>query len=146
MRHARVTRNAEPARARHVQGSVPDRAVRMGYGRAMATEQECEQALRRFATTLDGMGDGERSRHRLERTVSCHITDLGVTFSGRLKDARLLDLTTEQRPKAQLRLAMAGDDLLALVDGDLDFIPGWAAGRIKVQASMLDLVRLRSLF
>lgn len=118
----------------------------MGYGRAMATEQECEQALRRFATTLDGIGDGERSRHRLERTVSCHITDLDVTFNGRLKDARLLDLTTEPGPKAQLRLAMSGEDLLALVAGDLDFIRGWAAGRIKVQASMLDLVRLRSVF
>jgi hypothetical protein len=112
----------------------------------MATEQECEQALRRFATRLDDMSDADRAKHRLERTVSCHITDLDVTFHARLKDACLLDVTTEPRPKAQLRLAMSGDDLLALVDGDLDFIRAWTSGRLKVQASVLDLIRLRSLF
>jgi hypothetical protein len=112
----------------------------------MATEHECEEALRRFAARLGAADDARRDRHRLERTVSCHITDLGVTFHGLLKDAELFDITTEPRPNAQLRLTASSDDLVKLMDGELDFIKSWTAGRIKVQASVFDLVRLRSLF
>jgi hypothetical protein len=112
----------------------------------MATEQECADALRRFAEQLASLDQSERDRHRLERTVSCHITDLDVTFSGVLKDAQLLDMTTEPQPRAALRLAMSSDDLLLLVDGEIDFLRSWTQGRIKVQASVLDLIRLRGLF
>lgn len=112
----------------------------------MATESECEEALRRFAGRLGAVDDTRRDKHRMERTVSCHVTDLGLTFHGLLKDAELFDITTESRPRAQLRLTASSDDLVKLVDGEIDFIKSWTSGRIKVQASVMDLMRLRSLF
>jgi hypothetical protein len=112
----------------------------------MASEQECEDALRKFAGRLARLDQSERDKHRLERTVSCHITDLDVTFNGVLKDSQLLDVTTEPRPKAALRLGMTSDDLLRLVDGEIDFLKSWTSGRIKVQASVFDLIKLRGLF
>jgi hypothetical protein len=112
----------------------------------MATEHECEEALRRFAAHLGASDDERRDRNRLERTVSCHVPDLGVTFHGLLKDAEILDITTESRPRAQLRLTANSDDLVKLVEGEIDFIKSWTSGRIKVQASVMDLMRLRSLF
>ena len=47
--------------------------------------------------------------------------------------------------QAQVRLAASSDDLVALVAGDLTLGAAWATGRLVVEASVLDLLRLRSL-
>ncbi len=117
---------------------------------AVATKNECAEALDRLAVNL-GRIDGERrDRHRLERTVSCRIPDLDVTFHGVLKDARLLNVVSYDdgaaAPDAQIRLTIPSDDLLKLVDGRLNFVSAWTAGRIKVSASFGDLLKLRKIF
>lgn len=116
----------------------------------MATKNECAQALDRLAVKLGRMGDGDRARHQLERTVSCQIPDLDVTFHGTLKDARLLNVTSYENgavaPQAQIRLVIPSDDLLKLVDGNLNFVSAWTSGRIKVNASIGDVLKLRKIF
>jgi hypothetical protein len=116
----------------------------------VATKNECAQALDRLAVKLGGMGEGDRDKHRLERTVSCQIPDLNTTFHGTLKDARLLNVTSYDNgaaaPQAQIRLVIPSDDLLKLVDGSLNFISAWTSGRIKVNASFGDLLKLRKIF
>lgn len=121
-----------------------------GYGSSVATKDECAAALDRLAAKLGGIDDGERARNRLERTVSCQIPDLAVTFHGTLKDARLIDVKPYENgagaPNAQIRLAIPSDDLLALVDGKLNFVSAWTGGRIKVNGSFGDLLKLRKIF
>jgi hypothetical protein len=91
-------------------------------------------------------GDDDGLTPNLERTVSCRITDLDVMFTGRLAGGRLSDLSTDQvADPAQIKLTMSSDDLVALVDGDLAIAPAWATGRIKIDASILDMMKLRSL-
>jgi hypothetical protein len=41
---------------------------------------------------------------------------------------------------------MSSDDLLALVDGRLKMSSAWATGRVKIDAGVRDLVKLRSVF
>jgi putative sterol carrier protein len=41
---------------------------------------------------------------------------------------------------------MTSDDLVALVHGDLKMATAWATGRVKIDAGVRDLVRLRSIF
>ena len=53
--------------------------------------------------------------------------------------------TTEPAPKAQVRLTVGSDDLVALTDGELDFGRAWLSGRVKVEASVRDLLKLRSM-
>ena len=116
----------------------------------MATKDECAAALDRLAEKLGGLDDDRRAKNGFERTVNCVIPDLGVAFHGRMKDARLKDVVDyddiEQVPNAQIKLTIPSDDLLALVDGRLNFVQAWTAGRIKVNASVFDLVRLRKIF
>jgi predicted lipid carrier protein YhbT len=116
----------------------------------VATKSECAAALERLAAKMGSMDDGSRDKHRLERTVSCHVPDLDLTFYGTLKDARLSDVVSyadgAKPPQAQIRLTIPSDDLLRLVDGDLNFISAWASGRINVNASFGDLIRLRKVF
>jgi hypothetical protein len=116
----------------------------------MATQQECEAALRRLAERLDDVDESVRRKHAPDRTISCRIPDLGLSFSGRLRGGALTDLTdaAEDDPRirdAQIRLTMSSDDLIAVTDGQLPIANAWVDGRVRVEASVLDLLKLRSL-
>ncbi|MEU7294311.1 SCP2 sterol-binding domain-containing protein [Streptomyces exfoliatus] len=114
----------------------------------MATITECRGALDRLSDSLARADGDVRGAAALDRTLSCHITDLDTTFTGRLTDGRIrVDSTVAGPPpaKAQIRLAMTGDDLVAMVGGDLNFAKAWASGRVRLEAGFRDLLRLRSL-
>ncbi|OKJ50131.1 SCP2 sterol-binding domain-containing protein [Streptomyces sp. CB02115] len=114
----------------------------------MATMAECRSALRRLSDNLAAAEGDVRGTAALDRSLSCHIKDLDITFTGRLADGRILVRDTVEGPpreKAEIRLAMTGDDLVALVDGDLNFAKAWASGRVRLEAGFRDLLKLRSL-
>ncbi|MFG2605137.1 sterol-binding protein [Streptomyces sp. NPDC048514] len=114
----------------------------------MATVEECRTALGKLSDNMQDSEGDVRAAAALDRSVSCHITDLDVTFAGRMTGGRIEVEETRPgspREKAQIRLAMAGDDLVALVDGELTFATAWSRGRVKLEASLLDLFRLRKL-
>jgi hypothetical protein len=68
-----------------------------------------------------------------------------VTFTGTLTEDGLLHVTEEPRPDAQIRLSVTSDDLLALCEGELAFGSAWTRGRVRIDASVMDLLRLRTL-
>ncbi|MFF8954592.1 sterol-binding protein [Streptomyces sp. NPDC014894] len=114
----------------------------------MATMEECRGALDRLSDNLTRSKGGARGAAGFDRSLSCHIKDLDITFSGRLEDGRITVLDTlagPPRDKAQIRLAMTGDDLVAMVDGELDFGRAWASGRVRLEAGFRDLLRLKSM-
>ncbi|WP_409472956.1 SCP2 sterol-binding domain-containing protein [Streptomyces sp. HC307] len=114
----------------------------------MATIEECRAALEKLSDNMQHAEGDVRAAAALDRSVSCRITDLDITFVGRLEDGRINVHDTLQGPppeKAQIRLTLAGDDLVALVDGELNFAKAWGSGRVKLEASLFDLFRLRKL-
>ncbi|MFB7916213.1 SCP2 sterol-binding domain-containing protein [Streptomyces sp. NPDC056061] len=114
----------------------------------MATMAECRSALDRLSDNLAGADGDVRSAAALDRSLSCHIRDLDITFTGRLADGRIQVLDTADGPpreKAEIRLAMTGDDLVAMVDGELNFARAWGSGRVRLEAGFRDLLRLRAL-
>jgi hypothetical protein len=114
----------------------------------MATIEECRAALEKLSDNLQTSEGDVRTAASLDRSVSCHITDLDVTFVGRLTGGRIEVADTVQGPpprKAEIRLAMAGDDLVALVGGELNFAKAWGSGRVRLEAGLRDLLRLRKL-
>ncbi|KAA0931473.1 MULTISPECIES: SCP2 sterol-binding domain-containing protein [Streptomyces] len=114
----------------------------------MATIEECRSALDELSDNMAGANGDVRSAAALDRSLSCRITDLDVTFVGRLQDGRIVVLDTVQGPppeKAEIRLAMTGDDLVAMVGGELHFAKAWGSGRVKLEAGLRDLMRLRKL-
>ncbi|MER7194096.1 SCP2 sterol-binding domain-containing protein [Streptomyces flaveolus] len=114
----------------------------------MATTEECRDALDKLSDNMQSAEGDMRSATALDRSVSCHITDLDVTFAGRMADGRIdvrETLDGPPREKAEIRLAMTGDDLVALVDGELNFAKAWGSGRVKLEAGLRDLFRLRKL-
>jgi hypothetical protein len=110
----------------------------------MATLEECRAALQELGNRMAQNGGG--ASPDLERTISCLLPDLQTTFRGLLAGGRLGDLSTEPAADdAQIRLTMSSDDLISLVDGDLSVTSAWASGRIKIDASFMDLLKLRSM-
>lgn len=107
----------------------------------MASEAECEAALRSLVDALDSLDPDVRKKYVVDRTVSCRISDLDVTWYAHLTDEGLVGMTKDA-PKAQVRLSVGSDDLLALVGGKLAVPTAVATGKIRVQASPFDLLRL----
>jgi predicted lipid carrier protein YhbT len=108
----------------------------------VASEAECDTALRRLADRLGSLDPDTRAKHLLDRTVSCRVPDLEVTWCGRLCEDGIVDVRHDHTSRAQVRLTIHSDDLVALVDGRLAVPVAVATGKIRVQASPFDLLRL----
>ena len=111
----------------------------------MATMEQCTTAL----TSILGDLAANPAAAGLDRSLSCRFPDLGQVVLGRLGGGAVHELTSVPEgpsvPKADIRLTMSSDDLIALTDGRLSFAPAWASGRVKLEAGFRDLLRLRSL-
>jgi SCP-2 sterol transfer family protein len=114
----------------------------------LATVEQCEQALHDLAARL-AERDPSDKRKSLDRSLTCDVRDLGVVFAGQLREGRIENVRqvdSVQSVGAQVKLAMKGDDLVKLVAGELNMAAAWATGRVKVDASMRDIIKLRSIF
>jgi predicted lipid carrier protein YhbT len=113
----------------------------------MATAEECREALQALTNRLGEMPQQDRSNFFSNRTFSCHVTDLGVTFVTRITDAGAEPVkeAAPDEPPADIRLAGASDDVVALAATPANIARMWMAGRVKIQASIRDLLALRRL-
>jgi len=111
----------------------------------MATVEACRAALVRLAERMAANAAETRQKLDFDRTVACRVTDLGVAFHGRLKDGHIIGLADGDDPTAKVKLTANSDDLVALLNGELPVASAWDSGRVKLDASFLDLVKLRKL-
>jgi hypothetical protein len=114
----------------------------------MATIEECRAALDKLSDNMQNAEGDVRTAAAMDRSVSCRITDLDITFVGRMTGGRIVVHDTVRglpAESAQIRLTLAGDDLVALVNGELNFAKAWGSGRVKLEAGLRDLFRLRNL-
>ncbi len=111
----------------------------------MASLEQCLSALE---TVVGGLAAQPAARG-LDRTVSCRLPDLGQVLHGLLVKSRVQDLRAAPEasppPRADIRLTMTSDDLVALTEGDLNFGSAWMNGRVKLEAGLRDVLRLRKL-
>lgn len=111
----------------------------------MATPDEVDAAVHSLVARLADVDPDVRRKYCPDRTVSCQVVDLGVVWWGQMGDHGLCGVTAAPPGRAQVRLAVGSDDLIALAEGRLTVPAAWALGRLRVQASPLDLLRLRTL-
>ena len=111
----------------------------------MATMDECLKALKGI------LGDiaAHPAAAGLDRSLSCRLTDLHEVVLGRLSSGSVRDLHVLPHgpdvPKADIRLTMSSDDLIAMTDGRLHFGKAWASGKVKLEAGLRDILRLRKI-
>jgi predicted lipid carrier protein YhbT len=113
----------------------------------MATAEECRAALESLTKRLSEMDPELRENKVIDRTLSCHVRDLGVTYLTRLgrHGADPLQELPDGRGNAQIRFTATSDDVLAIAADPGSFARAWLAGRLKVEGNFFDLLHLRRL-
>ena len=113
----------------------------------MATAEECRQALQSLTARIEEMKPEDRAAHLADRTLSCKVTDLGVTFVTRLgtDGADSVREATAADGAAQIRFTARSDDVLAIAANPGTFARAWLTGRLKVDGNLFDLLQLRRL-
>jgi hypothetical protein len=92
---------------------------------------------------LAGLDGDVRDRHTLARTFSCAGHRRRLLRAGR--GGRHRGAGPPPDRDAQIKLTVDSDDLVALTRGALPIGNAFASGRLKVDASAVDLVSLRQL-
>jgi hypothetical protein len=113
----------------------------------MPTAEECREAFEELTGRLSELDPKERDAFFSGRSFSCRVTDLDVTFAtqfgpqgaGPVREASPAD------PPADVRMSASSDVVLELAGNIHAFPRAWLTGRVKVQASMRDILRLRKL-
>ena len=113
----------------------------------MATGEECREALEGLAARISQMRPEDRAAHLADRTLSCKVTDLGVTFRTRLgpDGADPVRAETTADGAAEIRFTAKSDDVVAVAADPGSFARAWLTGRLRVEGNLLDLLRLRKL-
>lgn len=113
----------------------------------MATADECRTALQALTERLSSVDAGKREAYLTDRTLSCHVSDLGVTFATKLgpDGAEPVLEASDGFPSAQVRFTAKSDDVLAIASDPGSFARAWMAGRLKVEGNVFDLLHLRKL-
>src|SRR5262249_58864333 len=94
---------------------------------------------------IQEMDPADRAAYLVDRVISCKVTALGVTFVTRLgpDGASPVTVANGSDPQAQVKFTTKSDDLLALAEDPGSIGRAWLTGRLKVQASIFDILRLR---
>ncbi len=113
----------------------------------MATADECRTALESLTKRLSDMDPKLREAKLIDRTLSCHVRDLGVTYLTRLGShgADPVKELPDGRGQAQIRFTASSDDVVAIAADPGSFARAWLSGRLKVEGNFFDLLHLRRL-
>lgn len=113
----------------------------------MNTAEQCREALEKLASRLTELSPGDRASYFGNRTMSCTIPDLGVTFRTRLgtDGAEPVREQTPDDPPADMRITANSPEVLSLTESPMNIARMWVSGKVKIEASMKDLFRLRKL-
>ncbi|OHV29735.1 MULTISPECIES: SCP2 sterol-binding domain-containing protein [Pseudofrankia] len=111
----------------------------------MADRKQCETALHGLAARLDQLtARGGRPPRAPNRTLMCRLPDLGTSYVAELRGGCLRGIA-EGAHASQITFTLSSDDLIAITEGRLSVTSAWTSGRLRVEASVRDLLRVRSL-
>lgn len=93
---------------------------------------------------LTQLDPSHRAMLPARRTIEANCTDLGLAYHAHWRHGELGDLVRGAADRAHIRLHVASVDLLGLADGTIRFREAYATQRLRIEASMTDLLRLRA--
>jgi hypothetical protein len=112
----------------------------------MTSAEDCREALQKLAGRLSELSPAERDQYFGNRMISVTIPDLSVTFVTQLGTGNdpVRQASPGERP-ADIRITAKSDEVIALAEQPMNIARAWMTGRVKIEASMKDLFRLRRL-
>ncbi|HZD73960.1 MAG TPA: SCP2 sterol-binding domain-containing protein [Actinomycetota bacterium] len=113
----------------------------------MATKEEVSGAIARLMARLDGNEENVRSAIPGRKVMGCLVTDIGVSWYSVIEDGHVSPPTEDPPPgeRVAVLLKLRSDDLIDLVEERISFLSAFLSGKVRVDASLSDLLRLRTL-
>jgi hypothetical protein len=114
----------------------------------LASKEEVEA---RLGELIDRLGENEEAASAIGRSLpdprilALHVTDLDVRYWTELSEGRLGPLQDGEPDEAHIRISTGSDDLIGFVEGGVSLFSAYASGRIRIEASFSDLLKLRKL-
>jgi hypothetical protein len=112
----------------------------------MHSAEECREALEKLAGRLAEIPPADREAYFGDRTISVTIPDIGAAFATRLGagDDPVREVAPGD-PPADIRMTASSDEVMSLAQSPLNIARAWINGRVKIEAGVKDLFRLRRL-
>lgn len=110
----------------------------------MASVEEVEGVLDELLERVGNVDETKRARFPDTRTIEARCPDVDLVRFARWHEGRM-ELLDHAPTQVDIRLSIRSDDLLEIAAGRLSFGRAYASGRLKLDASMSDLLRLGSM-
>ncbi len=111
----------------------------------MASVDEVEVVLQELLERLEDVDDSTRALLPSKRTIEARCPDLDLVRLALWERGRIRPIDELPRSRPDIRISVRSDDLLAMAAGELTFSRAYASSRVRLDASMSDLLRLRAL-
>ncbi len=111
----------------------------------MATVEEVDRVLGDLLSQLGDLDPNTRSLMPSRRTVEARCPDLDLVRHAVWRDGQLELLDGPPGRRADIRISIGSDDLMALHRGEMTFSRAYSTNRVRLDASMTDLLRLRAI-
>lgn len=115
----------------------------------MASRRDVERKLHELIERLNRSDDAGRSLGGSlpdPKVLALDVTDVGATYWTDLRGGRMGPLREGAPDGADIRITASSDDLIELLDGKAGGpLSAYLTGRLRVEAALSDLLRLRKL-
>jgi SCP-2 sterol transfer family len=113
----------------------------------VASKDEVSRAIERLMARLDGNEANVRSAIPGRKVLGCLVTDIDASWYSVIEDGHVWP-PTEEPPSGErvaVLLKVRSDDLVDLVEERISFMSAFLSGKVRVDASLPDLLRLRTI-
>lgn len=111
----------------------------------MATVEQVDAILAELLHRLTDVDDDTRALLPSRRTLEARCPDLDLVRYAEWQRGTLRPLSSPPPRRADIRIAVDSDTLVALHEGETTFSRAYANNRIRLDAPVTDLLRLRAL-
>lgn len=110
----------------------------------MASAEEVEKTLERLLSRFRRLDDSYKTMLPAHRVVEAEFPDIDLVYHAEWTDGAVSQLYDGPADDPNIKVSMSSDDLIAMDQGELGFRRAFATNRLRLEASMTDLLRLRS--
>ena len=111
----------------------------------MPTAEDIDAVLWQLLGRLGEVDDDLRALLPSQRTIEARCPDIDYVRYAEWRRGAVVVLDEPPARRADIRISVRSDDLMDIVSGDLPFARAYATNRVRLDASMTDLLRLRAL-
>lgn len=110
----------------------------------MASVEEVERVLTELLQRFRDVDDSTRALLPSRRTIEARCPDLDLVRHAEWHSGHIVLMDDAPERRSDIRISVRSDDLLDIASGELPFGRAYATNKVRLDASMTDLLRLRA--